>query len=147
MREAMFDQRFFDAWLRLVQEALRGSGAAQQLLSALAQSPEQRRQWAAGALGPGAGNVDEWLEQWYRMMGVVPRARYLELQDRYEQLRQRIEDMERQMSVLRATPADPTAMQRLMDSWNTMLSQMTALQTNWLQGGARRPSSDETTKP
>ncbi len=99
-----------DAWFRLMAEAMRGSSDAQAALKALGATPwtpEALAGWMAqylplGAVPANPAAFGASLEDLWRMMGLVPRSRYLELLERYEALRTRLEEAEVTIQRLRA---------------------------------------------
>jgi hypothetical protein len=78
----------------------------------------------AGAVPVQAEAMNEWLEEYWRMMGVVPRYRYLDLLERYEQLRLRLEENEkasRQLPMMSA--GQPEEAQKVFGLWSSMMEE------------------------
>ncbi|MEM8556787.1 MAG: hypothetical protein AAGG50_02985 [Bacteroidota bacterium] len=116
----------FDAWQRLVAE---GAG-------------EAAKAWveiARGAALPSAGDdADEpATEQWYRAIGMVPRQRYLDLLDRCEQLRRKLEDAEARLERLHqsnASTAEVTEVAtEMMASWQDAMRETFQAQAAWMK--------------
>src|SRR5215470_14305131 len=96
------DPKVTEAWFTLMAEAMRGTKEAQEAFQSLSKGtldPADLNRWIATfmpGLGSSAareqpGGPEQWLEDWWRMMGVVPRARYLELLEKYDTLTRRLE--------------------------------------------------------
>ncbi|MEM9997581.1 MAG: hypothetical protein AAF809_07755 [Bacteroidota bacterium] len=128
----------FDAWQRLVAE---GAG-------------EAAKAWveiARGAALPSAGeDADEpATEQWYRAIGMVPRQRYLDLLDRTEQLRRKLEDAEARLERLHqsnASAAEATEVaSEMMASWQDAMRETFQAQAAWMK--AFEPSDTEDAPP
>src|SRR6266851_4372821 len=106
--------RIAEAWFRLLAEAARGTVAAQQTLRSLAEgglSPDKlvgriAAFLPAGVPAPSAETVEQWMEDLWATAGVVPRARHLELLERHEALRARLEEAEVMIQRLRQTLAE-----------------------------------------
>lgn len=142
--------------MHFVAEATRNSAGAQQLfqhsLSAAGPGAEWMKSWLA-AFNPGgaapAPDLGEGVEAWYRTLGLVPRQRYLDLLDRYEQLRKRLEEAEARLADLQgllarsATP--PAEAQQLLDLWRTTLQDTLHTQAEWMRAFA--PPSADTASP
>ena len=79
------------------------------------------------------------------MMGVVPRYRYLELLERYELLRQRLEEAEKKIKMMRTSilgsKVPEQEAQKVLDVWEGMLKDTMKLQADWMQ--AWTASSDK----
>ena len=110
----MVNPKLMQAWFDLVVEASKGTQEARDAFQALSKAsgnPEALRHWmakfmpaalaATDTANPEA--VEEWLEESWRMMGVVPRSRYLELLEKNDQLQRRLEKAEATIKRLRAT--------------------------------------------
>src|SRR5262245_64207663 len=98
----MQDPVFIEAWLRLVTETMQGGARAQETFRCLAEawkSQEELNKWMQRFLPVRSETsrpeeVREWIEDWWKVMGVVPRSRYLELLERSEVMRARLEGAE-----------------------------------------------------
>ena len=80
--------------------------------------------------------VREWIEDWWKVMGVVPRARYLELLERSEVLRARLGEAEATIQRLRATvgvKGQETQANEILDVWETTIQNTLKAQNEWLQ--------------
>lgn len=145
-KTAMFSPKALEAWFTLMAEAARGSAEAQEAFKALAEAsanPDELRRWQARFM-PLAGApakseaFEEGLEEWWRMMGVVPRSRYLDLLERYELLRNKLEKAEETIRTLRAMlgQGQEQEAQRLANLWETMLQESLKTQAEWMRAWA-----------
>lgn len=130
------------AWSRLMATAVRDTTELQQAL----QNREEKMhpaEWLARWMRqndlPGAPSdpddlSDEWLEQWYRMMGVVPRSRYLRLLERHEKLRDELEAATRRIERLRNRSDAPPqeAANEALRYWQQTLEDTLEAQSQWL---------------
>ncbi|HCR49905.1 MAG TPA: hypothetical protein DIW24_09765, partial [Bacteroidetes bacterium] len=75
-------------------------------------------------------------DDWHRVMGVVPRQRYLDLLEKYDALQRQLELTEQ---ALRAAKAPTTATtdhepnEQIVKSWQQMAEQTLSLQSAWLK--------------
>lgn len=71
------------------------------------------------------------------MMGVVPRYRYLELLERHELLRQRLEEAEKTIQKLRKTSSGnkmpEQEVQQILNLWEGMLQETLSMQADWMR--------------
>jgi hypothetical protein len=139
----LFSPKALEAWFTLMAEAVRGTAEAQEAFKALTEAstkPEELQRWQAQFM-PLAGAAtkpeafEEWLEEWWRMMGVVPRSRYLDLLERYETLRLRLEKAEETIRSLRAMigQGQEQEAQKLVNLWETMLQESLKAQAEWMR--------------
>jgi len=153
------DARLTELWLRLSADAVRGTSDAQRALRSLGEgplSPDALSSWM-GAFMPAAGggraepppataDLQQLAEQWWRVMGVVPRYRYDELLQRYHELRDRLEEAERTVRRLRGalpeTPAEEVA-RGVLDSWERLTQQTLDAQAEWAQVWLRPMGKEE----
>jgi hypothetical protein len=126
-------------------DAMRGTADAQQavrMLGEMPTTPDQMSRWmsrfmpnATTSAKPEA--MEDWLEDTWRMMGVVPRYRYLELLDRHEMLRSRLEKAEKDIQKLRRNMRSGNIpeqeAQKVLDLWEGMLQETLKTQSNWLK--------------
>ncbi|MFN8455989.1 MAG: hypothetical protein U0401_15205 [Anaerolineae bacterium] len=152
-------------WLRLMSEAMRGAADAQEAIRSLGEmptTPDQLTRWFTrfmpmSGLGATAATPDafkDWLEDSWRMMGVVPRYRYLELLERYELLRQRLEEAEKKIQKMRTTmlidKVPEQEAQKVLDMWEGMLQDTLKLQADWMRAwtasGEKKDSSEEASR-
>lgn len=145
-----------EQWLRLMSEAMRGAADAQEAIRALGEmptTPDQLTRWF-GRFGLGAPSAapdtfQDWLEESWRMMGVVPRYRYLELLERYELLRQRLEEAEKKIQKMRTSvlmdKVPEQEAQKVLDLWEGMLQDTLKVQADWMR--AWTASSDKKAAP
>jgi hypothetical protein len=125
-------------------DAMRGTADAQQavrMLGEMPTTPDQMSRWmsrfmpnATSSAKPEA--MEDWLEDTWRMMGVVPRYRYLELLDRHEILRSRLEKAEKDIQKLRRNMRSGNVPEqeakKVLDLWEGMLQETLKTQSNWL---------------
>jgi hypothetical protein len=149
----MVDPKLLEAWHRMMAEAMRGAGDAQNVVKAFAEAKnpaEWFARWMQQQDLPGAPQQltgggeglkpeemsDEWLEQWYRAMGVVPRGRYLELLERYDMLRRELEKARERIERLEkkhGTTASERTADEMMDVWKSSLDDTLRAQRDWMQ--------------
>ncbi|NJN67498.1 MAG: hypothetical protein HC884_12690 [Chloroflexaceae bacterium] len=140
----MTTQNLGEAWFRLMSEAMRGSGYAQEAVRALTSSTTSMTdlsRWMTQFLPAGVNTpaqtelFGEWLEQWWKLMGVVPRHRYLELLERHENLRLRLEECEKARKVTGSMNLQDAQEEtrKVMDLWGTMLDSMLKTQSEMMQ--------------
>lgn len=147
-----------EAWFTLMAEAMRGTQQAQQAFDAYAQmsgTPEEWRQWmslymplaAAPPTSPEA--MDRWVEEWQRMMGVVPRQRYLDLLASHDELQHRLQKAEETIAGLRALltgkDVQEDAAHQVVDIWTKMLDDTLKTQAEWMQRWAEPKAADPDT--
>lgn len=143
----MFNPKVMEAWYTLMAEAMRGTANAQEAFKRLADmssSPEELNQWLAQFMPDAAGSVrfqpenfETQLENWWRMMGVVPRAQYLELLERCDTLERKlkkaeetIKSMRQKMGVQEQQEEDA---KKVLDMWSTMMEETLKTQTEWMK--------------
>ena len=137
----MVDQRVMETMFRLLSDALKGVDRAQDAFKALSELPPTREalvDWEK-TYAPNLGDMTtsqlfgEQLEDWFRVVGFVPRRRYLEVLERCEKLRERLEETERATEDVKAT-LDPThAATRLIDTLGKTVESTLRTQSNWLK--------------
>jgi hypothetical protein len=157
----MVDPRFMEAWFRLVAEAARGTATAQETLSSLAQAstPEEFARRMAQVMPGAPGAYDErsaarlW-EEWWRMMGFMPRTRYLELLEENDTLRRQLREAELTIERLRSAgqsqqkrqqqvQKSAEQIQQATQAWENMFQQMLGAQSHWMQSWAeQKPPQD-----
>jgi hypothetical protein len=134
-----------EAWFRLLAEAARGTRAAQGTLRSLADAeitPEKIAQriarWLpAGITPPGPEKLAQWSEELWAAIGVVPRSRYVELLERYEALRARLEEAEvtiRRLKRLLSERGHEGDAQKLLDLWSNTVGETLKSQAEWMRG-------------
>lgn len=150
----MADPKLLEAWYRFMAEAVRETSDAQAFFEKYArgQSPaEWVARWmqqtgAADAPPAPADRPDDWMEQWYTMMGVVPRARYLKLLERHEQLRQDLEAARKTIERLGGSfdrGASGESAEDFMNLWTSTLDKTLEAQAEWMRSFSESAPSDE----
>jgi hypothetical protein len=142
-KNPLFSPKAMETWLALMAEAMRGTAEAQEAfrsLTAASSSPEELKQWLARFMpfaSPTATpeRFEDWLEEWWRAMGVVPRSRYLELLERYEILKTRLEKAEETIHKLRAMLGKDHEQdaQKILNMWDTMVQESLKAQAEWMR--------------
>ena len=165
------DARQTELWLRMTADAVRGADDAQRALDALGKaplSPASLEAWmklwlprdeqgtATGISRTEVSDFHTMLENWWQMLGVVPRYRYDELSTHYAELKQRLEDSEKTVRRLRktlGTEGGQAEASDMLDAWEELTERTLATQAEWtqrwMQGwttepGSGAPTGDET---
>ena len=145
-------------------DALRGADDAQRAVGALGQSPMTptaleawMKLWlpqASPAKGLSAVEVSDFhalLENWWLLMGVVPRYRYDELERQYQELKKRLEDSEKTVRRLRralGTEGGQAEARDMLDAWENLTQETMAAQSEWtrrwLESWTKPATHDET---
>jgi len=129
-------------WLRFAADALEGTESlrkAMESLGAKPPGPEDLARWARLWLPEGAGRTDpqslqDVLEAWWDMLGVVPRYRYAELARRYEELKARLEEAEdtvRHLRTLLREQGGPAEAGAALDRWAELTEKTLQAQMDW----------------
>jgi hypothetical protein len=160
----MTDARLVEMWLRMTADAVRGTDDAKRALGALGEgplSPPSLEAWMKLWLAPGgqsgstvsSSEVTEFhtmLEDWWRLLGVVPRYRYDELDKHYAELKRRLEESERTVHRLRRAlgqGGEQAEAKSMLDAWETLTEQTLASQSEWtrqlLQGWGVDPGDED----
>jgi len=149
--------RLAEAWFRLLADAARGTRTAQSTLRSFAQGQLTAEGVArglarflpAGVAPPAPATIQQWTENLYQTVGVVPRARHMELLERYEALRLRLEEAEvtiQRLKRLLSESGHEGDAQKLLDIWSNAVGETLRSQTEWMRGwlaGDERPDDDE----
>ena len=159
---AIINPKLMEAWFKLLAEATKGTGEAQEAFRALGTvssgDTEAMSRWLAKfmpAAMASASNLqpeafEAWVEESWRMMGVVPRERYLELLEKHDLLQRRLEKAEDTIKKLRSmldTTSQQEEAQKVMDLWGSMLSDTLKLQADWMQSWTTKtPEEDQAEK-
>ena len=136
--------RFAEAWFRLLAEAVRGTRAAQATIRSLADgnlTPDklarQIGQWLPAGVAPPTGDtLTQWTEELWSTIGVVPRSRYVELLERYEALRARLEEAEvtiQRLKRLLSEKGHEGDAEKLLDIWSTAVGETLKSQADWMR--------------
>ncbi len=149
---------FIEAWLRMITEGARGSADAldtMRLLTSTPITPEDmlrlmRRFMPTGTSIPmTADGLTSTMEEYWSMLGVVPRYRYLEVLERNEQLRRRLDEAERRLNQMRqisgAREQTTEEAQKMLTLWSSMMAETVRMQNEWVRSMASLgKSSNET---
>jgi len=134
--------RFAEEWFRLLAEAARGTRTAQSTIRSLANlTPDKlaRRiaHWLpAGVSPPSAQAVARWTGDMWAALGMVPRSRYLELLERYEALRLRLEEAEvtiQRLKRLLSEHGHEGDAEKLLDLWSNAIGETLKSQADWMR--------------
>ena len=90
------------------------------------------RLWTQAIQGGGV----RWMDDWWTVMGVVPRFRYLELLERKEVLRMRLDEAEATIQQLRATGQAhemANAWETAITLWQTAIQTTLKAQNEWIR--------------
>lgn len=148
----MINPKVMEAWVTLMAEAMRGTKDAQDAFRSLTEMPatsDNLESWLARFM-PSTARLaqpeafETWLEEWWRMMGVVPRTRYLELLERCDTLQRRLEKAEETIQNLRSLLGSKAQQgeeaRKIMDLWSAMLDETIKTQSEWMQSWMERSS-------
>jgi hypothetical protein len=141
------DAKTLEIWLRLAADALKGGDQAQKAMEALAKNPlsaDAVAQWWAAWMPKTAGGTEpeearqfqQLVEDSWKAMGVVPRHRYLELLEKYEQLKARLEEAEhtvRNLRELLGAKGREKEARGVLDSWEEMTKKALETQEEWVR--------------
>ena len=136
------------AWFNLMAEAMKGTKESQeafQRLSKISGDPAEVSRWltqfmpaaaaASANLQPEA--FEEWMEESWRMMGVVPRPRYLELLEKCDTLQRKLDKAEEAIQNLRGRldnkDQQEVDAQKMADIWGTMMQDTLKAQSEWMR--------------
>jgi hypothetical protein len=148
----MNPNKMMETWMNLVTEAMRGNGDARETVRTITSSsmrPDEllrvmTRFMPAGAMPVQAEALNEWLEEYWRMMGVVPRYRYLDLLERYEQLRLRLEETEKSRQLPMMPSSQPEDAQKVFGLWSSMMEETLKAQQEMLKAWTPQSAEDDT---
>lgn len=147
-----------EAWLTLMAEAMKGTNEAKEAFKLFPQTnaqPDVMQAWMSRFMNPSMATspneFSHWYEDWCRMMGVVPRSRYLELLERYDILRSRLEEAEEKIKHLQSMlgmQGQEEEAKKVLDLWGTTLEKTLQAQTDWMKAwtATQPPQSDEKTE-
>jgi hypothetical protein len=150
----MNPNKIMETWMNLVTEAMRGNGDARETVRTITGSsmrPDEMlrlmtRFMPAGTVPFQAEALNEWLEEYWRMMGVVPRYRYLDLLERYEQLRLRVEEFEKSRQLPMMSAGQPEEAQKVFGLWSSMMEETMKAQQEMMKAWTPKTSEDDTDK-
>jgi hypothetical protein len=153
-----------EEWLQLLAQMMQGTQEAQKAFATMSQSPGAMagfQKWldlfTPGIELPKAESQPEmmtsWLENWQKAMGVVPRARYLELLEKLDALERRVRDLEdmnrRLKALLEGREQQEETTQSLAKLWGQMAENSIKTQAAWMEAwtnseppGASEPSDN-----
>ena len=143
----MVSPKAMEAWFTLMVESAKGAGPAQNMFSLFqTASPypddlsQMMTRFMSGNLGTmpiAPDNLGEWYEEWCRLMGLVPRSRYVELLERYDILKHRLEESEskiRHLQLMVGVKGQEEEAKKMLDLWGTTLEKTLQAQSDWLKG-------------
>jgi hypothetical protein len=149
-------QNPMELWFRLMSDAMRGTADAQEAIRTLGEmptTPDQLTRWMTRFMPMAAGQtakpemMGDWLEDTWKMMGVVPRYRYLELLERHEILRNRLEQAEKTIHSLRKATSGAKIpeqeFQQILNLWEGMLQETLSMQADWMRSWTRPEDTGE----
>jgi hypothetical protein len=134
-----------EQWFRLLADAARGSTQAREAMDAFSKvgTAGDFSQWMTQFM-PGAGAAGDApaaMEQWWEMMGVVPRARYQKLLEHSERLRAKLEEademVERLREMLTAGGGQNEEAARLASTWEAAMREGVKSYSEWLEAWSR----------
>ena len=137
------DPKLLETWLRLTADALRGTGEARKALDALGANPltpEALTAWARawmpkeGVSGPDPRDLQGLVEDYWKALGVVPRQQYVELLQRCEELKERLQEAEstvRNLRELLQTRGREAEAQRAIGEWEDLTKKALEAQKEW----------------
>ncbi len=137
------DSRLVEDWLRLTADALRGAEDARKAMEALGAgplTPDGLAGWARAwmpkqaSAAPDPGDLQELVEEYWKALGVVPRQRHLELLEKYEELKARLEEAESTVKNLRELLASRGREQEaegVIGEWEDLTRKALKAQTEW----------------
>ncbi len=142
----MEPNRIMEAWLSMMTEAVRGNTDARAAVQAMTMAPmrpDEMLRLMTTFMPPGIAPVqaevfNDWLEEYWKAMGVVPRYRYLELLERYERARERVEELERftrsrtQLSSSLERTGNDSA-ERVLSMWGKVMEDSMKMQQEMLK--------------
>jgi hypothetical protein len=144
-----------ETWFRLLAEAARGTREARETLRSIAEgglAPQKladniARLLPAGVPRPSAETINQWMEGVWSTTGVVPRSRYLELLERYEALRARLEEAEVTIGRLKRLLSEQgheSDAQKVLDILGSAVGETLKAQAEWMRSWVPplRPESD-----
>jgi hypothetical protein len=161
----MVNPKVLEAWYTLMAEAMRGTNDAQDAvkkLSEMSSTPEDLNKWMNQFM-PGAAKsfsfqpegFEDQLENWWRMMGVVPRSRYLELLEKCDTLERKLNKAEETISSLRQRQnrqeQQDEDTKKVINMWGSMMEETMKTQAEWMKAWSTAPTqpggSEDQTDP
>lgn len=147
------DLKVMQSLFRLMSDAMQGATGAQSAVKSLADlpsSPDEVMAWVKNNV-PNVGSLSkselfgDQFEQWFKMMGFVPRARYVELLERYEDLRLKLEEAEKTHHRLESMLGPSHVASELLNTWGSTLHKALEAQSQWLNVflGSDAPPEEE----
>lgn len=155
--------KMMEVWFNLMTEVMKGNSDAQETVRSItgtSMRPDEMlrimSRFMPAGMGPLSGeSLNDWLEEYWKTMGVVPRYRYLELLERYDQLRVKLEESEKTVRTLQpmlGVASQQEEAKKVLDVWGNMLQETIKAQSdlmhNWSTMFLPTPAdSAETTAP
>ncbi len=147
------DLKVLESLIRLTSDAMQGAVGAQNAVKSLADlpsNPDEVMGWiqknvpTVGSLSKSELFGDQF-DQWFKMMGFVPRARYVELLERYEELRLKLEEAEKTHHRLESLLDPAHVASEVLNAWGSTLHKALETQSQWLSAflGSEAPDEEE----
>jgi hypothetical protein len=133
-----------EQWYRLLADAAQGSAQAREAMDAFSKvgNAGDFGRWTTQFM-PGAaasGDAPAAMEQWWELMGVVPRARYQKLLEHSEKMRAKLEEAEATIQQLREMVAGighNEEAARLAQTWESAMREGVKSYSDWLEAWSR----------
>ena len=144
MQNLMQNSTFIDAWLSLVTDTMQEGNRSQDAFRYLAtawKSQHEMNKWIERFLPKSEisrrpEEIRGWIEDWWKIMDVVPRSLYLELLERNELLKAKLEEAETTIKQLRATvgvTGQEEQSNEILSVWETTIQTTLKAQNEWVQ--------------
>lgn len=143
----------FELWLKQIQRASEDPEWWQWMLGTKHDADTSAKEWLNRwkSILTGTGNpaeIQKVQDDWFRMMGVVPRQRYLDLLEKCDALQRQLETTEHALKAATAAmspESEKGSKAQMVDAWQQMATQTLALQQAWLKGidGLTVPSDQQ----
>ena len=122
---------------------MHGPGGAREAIRLLAdawKSPEEVNNWMERFIPlrselSGPEGFRGLVEEWWNMIGVVPGSRHLELQEKCEILKARLEEAKATIQQMRTTQGIQGRAREMLDLWERAIQRTLTIQNEWLRIG------------
>ncbi len=148
MMNSKESSKLLESWFRFWAEAVgspQSSLESWQNINQLSSQSAAFQQWVAqfwpgvdaGTARSATQALEQWTQEWQRVMGVVPRSRYLELLEENDNLRHRLRQAEEQIARLETRKGETAVpgeiAQKTSAMWQNFFTEMAATQADWLK--------------